>query len=66
MFGILILLTRYKFGSRAILWSINPFSKYGPAPAFGKTGMSRMWFDDLWGCLSFSEQPATRPDTISS
>ena len=66
MFGILILSTRYEFGSRASLWSINPFSKYRPAPAFGKTGMSRARFDDLWGCLSFSEQPATRPETMTS
>jgi hypothetical protein len=40
MFGVLILSTRYEFGSRSSLWSLNPNSKYVPAPAFGKTGMS--------------------------
>jgi hypothetical protein len=66
MFGVLILSTRYEFGSRSSLWSLNPTSKYVPAPAFGKTGMSRCRFDDMWGCLSFSEQPATRPAAMSS
>jgi hypothetical protein len=66
LFGILILATRYEFGSRSSLWSINPFSKYRPAPAFGKTGMGRKRFDDLWGAITFSEQPGTRPDGMSS
>jgi hypothetical protein len=35
-------------------------------PAIGKTGMPWKHFDDLWSSLSFSEQPATRPDTMSS
>jgi hypothetical protein len=66
LFGVLILSTRFEFGTRASLWSINPSSKYRPAPAFGRTGMPRHRFDELWGCLAFSEQPQTRPDTMSS
>ena len=39
-FGLLILSTRFEFGSRAELWSSTAPSKYRPAPAFGKCGMS--------------------------
>ena len=66
MFGFLILSTRFESRSRASLWSASPASKYRAAPAFGKTGMFRQRFNDLWSCLSFSEQPATRPDTMTS
>lgn len=65
-FGVLILSTRFEFGTRASLWSNTPASKYTAAASFGKTGMSRQRFDDIWSCLSFSEQPDTRPNTMSS
>ena len=56
-FGILVLATRYEFGSRAELWTTAPATKHLDAPAFGrKTGMPRMRFDALWQCLAFSEQ----------
>ena len=41
-------------------------SKYTPAPAFGKTGMPRKRFDDIWKCIRWSEQPSTRPDGMTS
>lgn len=38
--GILILATRFEFGSRAELWSATPRTRLMPAPAFGsRTGM---------------------------
>jgi len=58
-FGILILATRFQFGSRADLWATAPRSKHMPAPAFGaRTGMPRHRFDALWSALTFSRQPA--------
>lgn len=65
-FGICILITRFEFGSRASLWSQVAPSKYIPAPAFGKTGMSRHRFDRIWQCLRFGEQPSIRPVGMSS
>ena len=54
-FGILILTTRFQFGSRADLWATAPRSKHMPAPAFGaRTGMPRHRFDALWSALTFS------------
>jgi hypothetical protein len=64
--GILILTSRFKFGRRSSLWSTSQFSKYYGAPCFGKTRMSRQRFDDLWASIAFSEQPATRPESMSS
>ena len=64
--GVLILLTRYEFGSRRKLWSTTSSSKYIPAPAFGKTGMSRNRFDTLWANVRWSDQPAVRPDGMLS
>ena len=37
-----------------------------PAPSFGLTGMPRKWFDDLWMCIRFSEQPPNRPSDMTS
>ena len=65
-FGILILITRFEFGYRADLWSQVPRCKYIPAPDFGKTGMSRQRWDDLWRHMEWSYQPITRPDDMSS
>ena len=41
-FGILVLSTKFEFGSRASLWSCTAIYKYIPAPQFGNTGMSRL------------------------
>ena len=66
-FGIIILGTRFEFGSRSDLWSMLLVSRFIEAPKFGeKTGMSRQRFDDIWRCIRFSEQPAERPECMSS
>ena len=64
--GITILATRFEFGTRGSLWSTTSSTKYIPAPAFGKTGMSRDRYDDIWACCQWSFQPAVRPDDMSS
>jgi hypothetical protein len=64
-FGVLILATRFEFGTRASLWNTTSSSKYIPAPCFGKTGMSKNRFDDLWKCLVWSKQPKERPEDMS-
>ena len=65
-FGILILITKFEFGSRASLWATIAPSKYVPAPQLGKTGMSRTRFDTLWRYMRWSYQPRQRPDGVSS
>ena len=66
-FGILLLATRYEFCSRRDLWSSRSISRFVEAPKFGqKTGMSRHRFDELWQTITFSNQPAERPDEMSS
>ena len=64
-FGVMILCTRYEFTSRASLWSTTGPSKYVSAAGFGKTGMSRKRFDDLWRYLVWSEQLPVRPEGMS-
>ena len=65
--GVCILITRFECpGGRRTLWSKKPISKYIPAPALGKTEMSRPRFDDLWSCIRFSRQPEHRPAGMSS
>ena len=54
------------FGNRASLWSTTPASKYIPAPSFGKTGMSRHRFGNLWRFTRFSKQPEVQPPHVSS
>ena len=62
LLGILILITRFEFTSRATLWSRTTASKFIPAPRIGETtGMSRNRFDELWSHLRWSEQPVQRP-----
>ena len=62
LLGILILITRFEFTSRASLWSRTTSSKFIPAPRIGETtGMSRNRFDELWSHLRWSEQPPERP-----
>ena len=65
-FGVWVLSTRFEFGSRSSLWSNIAPSKYVPAPAFGKTGLSRNRFDHLWRHIRFSDQKDTRPEGMSS
>ena len=65
-FGVMLLVTRFEFGSRASLWSNMTTNKYIPAPSFGLTGMPRKRFDDLWMCIRFSEQPPNRPSDMTS
>ena len=60
--GILILITRLEFTSRASLWSRTTSSKFIPAPRIGETtGMPRNRFDELWSYLRWSYQPVERP-----
>ena len=66
LFGILILITRFKFGSRASLWSPIQAFKYIPSASFGRTGMSRKRFDVLFSCLRFSKHPEVRPSDMHS
>ena len=65
-FGVMLLATRFEFGSRASLWSNVTTNKYIPAPSFGQTGMPWKRFDDLWMCIRFSEQPPNRPSEMTS
>ena len=65
-FGILILASKFEFKSIRSLWSTTAPSKYIPAPAFGRTGMARRRFDDLWKCIRWSNQPSERPDGMTS
>ena len=65
-FGVMLLVTRFVFGSRASLWSNMTTNKYIPAPSFGLTGMPRKRFNDLWMCIQFSEQPPNRPSDMTS
>jgi hypothetical protein len=66
LFGVMILMTTVEFTSRASLWATVAVHKYQPAPSFGKTGMSRNRFDELFSALRWSSQPATRPIHMSS
>jgi hypothetical protein len=55
-FGVLVPLTRFGFGKRHAFWKGSPTSKYIPAPAFGKTGMSRNRFDEILQCVRSDRQ----------
>jgi len=62
-FGVVVLATRYEFGSRAELWSTKPRNPYLVAPSFGeRIGLSRCRFDALWSCVAFSEQKSGGDD----
>jgi hypothetical protein len=65
--GVLILGTRFEFGSRADLWKTEATSRLLNPPAFGrKTGMSRGRFDDVWSCLTFSRLAVRMEDQCSA
>jgi Transposase IS4 len=66
IFGVILLITRFEFNSRADLWSKKPLSKYIPSPDFGRTGMNRKMFDTLWRYIRWANQPDQRPDDMSS
>ena len=55
-FGVLILITRFEFGSRASLWSDMPLSKCVLVAALGCTGVSHQHFDLLFTQLVWSPQ----------
>jgi hypothetical protein len=55
-FGVMILMTRFKFGKRESLWSSKMTSKYIPAPEFGITGITRSRFRELRSAIRFSQQ----------
>ena len=55
-FGILVLLTRFEFGSRRALWSTRRRNKYIQAPDLAQV-MSRHRFDSIRSCLRFSSCP---------
>ena len=65
-FGVMLLVTQFEFGSRASLGSNTSTNKYIPAPSFGLTGMPQKWFDDLWMCIRFSDQPRNHPSEMTS
>ena len=65
-FGVMLLVTRFEFGSQASLWSNMSTNKYIPAPSFGMTGMRWKWFDDLWMCIRSSDQPCNRKSEMTS
>lgn len=65
-FGVSILITNFEFSQRSDLWSATSKNKYIPAPALGKTGMSRNRYDVLTRHLVWSLQPDERPEGMSS
>jgi len=55
--GVVVLGTRYEFGSRADLWATKARNKYLLAPASGeRVGLLRSRFDALWSCVTFNAQ----------
>ena len=65
-FGVVLLISKFEFTSRASLWSSVAPSKYQPAPHFGLTEMSKHRFDDLFRAVRWSNQPPAPGDAESS
>ena len=66
-FGIIILGSRYEFGSRRYVWSTTSVSRLIDVPNFGaRTGMQQGRFDAIWSCIRFSECPEERHTGITS
>jgi Transposase IS4 len=64
--GILIIITRFEFGTRASLWCPKGRNRFIPPPNLGHTtGMSRERFDVLWRYMVWSEQPKECPPGMS-
>jgi hypothetical protein len=55
-FGVMVLMTRFKFGKRESIWSSARTSKYIPAPEFGINGITRSRFRELMSAIRFSQQ----------
>ena len=55
-FGVLILLTRFEFGSRRHLWLTTSKNKYIAAPDFSRF-IARHRFDTIRSCIRFSSHP---------
>ena len=53
----MILITKHELTSRSSLWSTTASYKYMDPPDLVKTVMARDRFDDLFSCLTWSEQP---------
>lgn len=66
-FGTLLLGTFFKFGDRRSLWSKRSDSDnpYIPAPNFGRTGLSRDRFNQLFVNIRFSSQPSKKPEGMT-
>jgi Transposase IS4 len=65
-FGIIILVTRYEWNNSSDLWAETAPSKYEASPQLGKqTGMKQKRFDEIWGCIHFSNQPGECPEGLS-
>ena len=66
-FRIIILGSRYKFGSRRDLWATTSVLRFVDEPNFGsRTCMRRGRFDEIWYCIQFSECPEERHPGITS
>ena len=64
--GIIILITRLEFTSRAKLWSPTSEYTYIPAVKLGKmTGILMHRFDEIWSELRWSYEPDVRPPEMS-
>ena len=55
-FILLVLMTRFEFGSRRDFWSKTSRTKYCMLPNFTET-IGRTRFDALYSCLAYSTQP---------
>ena len=65
-FGIIILGSRYEFGSRRDLWATNSVSRFVDAPKYGsRIGIRQGRFDAIWSCIQFSECPEERHPCIT-
>jgi hypothetical protein len=65
-FGICMLITKFEFGSRSELWSRDTRCAYILVAALGEsTGMGRNRFDEIWSCLTFSNQVGEQPEWMS-
>lgn len=60
-FGVLLLATKFEFSNRESLWSTTGKTAYEPAPNFGRTGMSKNRFNEIWQHIRFGEWPDERP-----
>jgi Transposase IS4 len=67
-FGVLILIMQNKFSNHRDLWSPNLHNRFIPTLAIGMTTLriSKHWFDILLANMTFSDQPETPPEGMSS